>query len=877
MSASRLSSKLNPPAVPPSQVIRAQLRALVGPAPRVRVIVLQAPAGFGKTTAMLQCRAHFDEHEIDTAWLTIDAGDNDPARFLDCLGAAVQRLGEQGAPALEAMERLAAHRAPFALFLDECEHLHNPVVLNLLKELIARLPLQCCVVISSRVRLDLGLGRLRVQGQLLELNVEQLRFSAQEASDFLVRQRAIALPEDAIAALYRKTEGWAAALWLASVALERQEGRSDFIARFSGSDGAVADYLADDVLARQTAPVRDFLLRTSILRYLDAPLCDALLERQDSSAVLAALEAANLFLLPIEGMQQSYRYHSLFASFLRARLARDEPALLPRLHLAASAWYEGQQRPVPAIDHALDGGDHVRAIALLERHGEALLEDGRMRLLTRCFDALPEGMLQPHPLVQVVRIWALCYTRGPAAAMALLDASACAASREPAVQAHLLALRPALHAMLDQNEEACRLGSAALAQLPLANQFADRSLVNGMAMMLCTMGQYPQSLQLLDTARRQGGTLGHFQRMYSESVEGLIDLEAGRLRLATARFRLAAGASHANSYKQAHGNAFAGILYADALYEANALGDAEHLLHVYVPLAKDVGLPDHLIIGYTRLARIAFWRGEIDAMWQCLSELEYIGYERHLPRVVAGAKLERARLFLFQGNQCAAQEELQRANDTAVWARVRGQHLPAHDLDYVELAALRWELHFGAPAAALRGLAQEHALALAQGRQRRALKLQLLRSLALQRSGDTLGAQALMHDALQQGGREGYQRLLIDEGPAMAALARRSQPAPDAPRDPIFADYLERLLQHWPAGEPDAAPAAEEALAEALTKKELRILVLLAEGYSNDALADKLFVSTSTVRTHLRNINVKLNAQSRTQAVAIARRHGLID
>ena len=899
----RLSSKLNPPSAPSAQVIRTRLCELVGDAPAVRVILMQAPAGFGKTTAMLQCRARFAGNDIDTAWLTVDPGDNDPARFLACLGAAVGSLGDSGGapPAaghvLDLMDRLASHPAPFALFLDDCEHLHNAVVLNLLKEVIAHLPANGCLILGSRARLDLGLGRLRVQGQLLEFSAAQLRFSPQEASEFIIGQRRIALPDDIIDTLYRKTEGWAAALWLASISLEGHEGRADFIARFSGSDGAVADYLADDVLARQPAPVRDFLLRTSILRYLDVPLCDALLGRQDSARVLAELEAANLFLLPIEGAHKTYRYHSLFASFLRARLARDLPDQLAQLHGTASAWYEAQQRPVPAIEHALEGGDHGRVIALLERHGELLLEEGRMRLLTRWFDALPDGVLRPHPLVQVVRICALCYTRGPAAAMALLEASDCAACPDAAVQAHVLALRPALYAMLDRNDDAYRLGTAALAQLPLGRPFAEASLVNGMALIMCSVGEYGQALQLLDTARRgqadsQGH--GHFQRMYSESVDGLINAEAGQLRLATARFRLAASATHAGSYRHAHGNAFAGILYADALYEANDLDEAAHLLHVYVPLAKDVGLPDHIIIGYTRLARIAFQRGDIDTMWQLLSELEYLGYERHLPRVVAGAKLERSRIFLFQGKQRAAQEELQRANDGAVWQRVRSQHLPAHDLEYFELAQLRWELHFGAAAAALQGLAQEHALALAQGRLRRALKLQVLHSLALQRNGDTQAALALMETALRSACQEGYQRLLIDEGPAVAALLRRVLQGPtaqmEAARDPIFTDYLQQLLRAWPGIDTEADTEADNdpatgalppapppsPLAEPLTPKEMRILALLAEGYSNIALADKLFVSKSTVRTHLRNINVKLDAQSRTQAVAIARRRGLI-
>ncbi|MES2148967.1 MAG: LuxR C-terminal-related transcriptional regulator [Pseudomonadota bacterium] len=885
-----LVTKLNPPGIPPAVVLRSRVCAQVCAAQPARVVLVRAPAGFGKTTTMLQCRAQLEQAGLDTAWLTLDSGDNDAARFLAGLHAAVAKIAPaaepaQGAPgdlALDLMARLAAHDAPFALLLDEFEHVRSPTVLELVRELIAHLPRGGRLIIGSRSRPELGLARLRARGQLLEIDTSQLRFSQDETAEFLTQRRQIALPDEDLATLYRKTEGWVAALWLASMALERHEGRAEFIARFSGSDDAVADYLVEDVMARQPEDVRDFLLRTSVLHHLNASLCDALPGIAGSAAMLARLESANLFLLPLEGDEKSWRYHSLFAGFLRQQATRSMAAQLAGLHSAAAAWHEQRGRIVPAIDHALASGSLEHALELLDQHGEQLLEQGRVGQLSRWFAAIPAPMLNGLPMVQVVRIWAVCYTRGQLEALPLLEALGSADAGNPDVRAHMLALRTSLLVMADRMDEAAKIGAAAMLELPFSRPYAESTLVICMALIHSSMGQPGQAHLLLDAARRkQGACIDLFHRMYSESVEGIIDMDAGRLRQACARFRLAVSCTHAASSNYVSGNAFAGVLYADTLYETGDLRQAAHLLHVYVPLVKDAGMIDHIIIGYLRLARIAFSQGDIDMVLQRLSELEYIGYRCQLPRIVSSAKLERARVLLLQGNGAGAWDELQRANDTGVWQRVGAMRMPAHDVDYYELGVLRWQVHFGDAGAALAGLDAEIAHATATARQRRLLKLQLLRSLALHQGGSAKAALAQLGEALRGAAREGFLRLVVDEGEALGSLVQRLAAVQrgdgEARQDPIFSDYVQRLAQMFPAAADDgAAQALAKAQVDALTQKEERILALLAEGYSNSALAEKLFISDSTVRTHLRNINAKLGAQSRTQAIAIARRLGII-
>ncbi|MBS0453791.1 MAG: helix-turn-helix transcriptional regulator [Proteobacteria bacterium] len=901
-----LETKLTPPVFLATQVLRSAIHEQISGS-AARLVLVRAPAGFGKTTAMAQLREHMDAQGIATAWLTLDRADNDVSRFLGGLAEAVQRLGIVEVPAgpapFDAVAALAAHDSPFTLFLDDFEVVQERAVLGVVRELIDYLPRRGQIVLGSRSLPDLGLGRLRARGQLVEIDTDRLRFSLEEARDFFGLRQAQAsrsmhqqqaLNADLLSRLHSKTEGWPAALWLASLALERHGTETTgFIDRFSGSDRAVADYLAEDVLAHQPTEIREFLLRTSILRQLDASVCQALNPHADSAAILDRLAAANLFLTPVRvdsGSSEegpAWRYHSLFADFLRAQLARERPQELARLHLAASGWYESRGRPVPAIDHAIEGGDHPHALALLEQFAEQFLEQGRMRMLARWFAAIPQPLLRERPMLQLIALWAICFTHGPWDAMRMLQESGSLDSPVPQVRSNAHTLIPLLLAMQDKHDDAYEAGRQSLARLPTGLAFAEVVLLNVMAHILAVRGDPHEAQRLLEAARREQGN-STFNRMYTESLAGLFDLHEGRLRQATARLRMAVDSTHAVTYNHSHGNAWAGVLYAGAVYETHQLLQAEHLLNAYLPLARDVGLPDHMILSHVMRSRIAFHAGDIDAAFQALTELEYVGHQRQLPRVVSAAKLERSRMLLLQGNGPASRDELRRADDPQLWERERRQQLPAHDLDYFALAQARWEIAFGDARAALATLDAELHAALGSNRNRRALKLRVLRALALQRTGETQAALDEIGAVLQTASQEGFVRLILDEGPAAGALVHRYANAARAQgdsgagkalgSDPILADYLQRLLQ---IVGPIALPAEAEASpgptsTEPLTLKEIRVLQLLAEGYSNNAMAEKLFVSDSTVRTHLRNINTKLDARSRTQAVAIARKLGMI-
>ncbi|MFT3800366.1 MAG: LuxR C-terminal-related transcriptional regulator [Burkholderiaceae bacterium] len=876
-------------AAPPASgasVIRDALCRRVAAAEGARLVVMQAPAGFGKTTAMLQLRARLAAEGVSTAWLTLDGGDNGAAQFIRTLGRAVAGLDEHryagrrhGELKGEVVETLLSRRDRFAIFLDGFEAIDEPAIFTFLRTLAERLPRGGQILIATRRQPGFGLARLRGLGLLCEIDADDLRFDLDEAERYFRLRGLSRLPAESVRHLHDKTEGWITGLWLASISIARLGPDSDFVERFSGSTRAIDEYLTDEVLSYQDEAVRAFMVKTSVLRHLNASLCQALVPDGDAAGLLARLEQQRLFLVPVSGEAATWRYHAIFSEYLRHRLAIEFPHERAGLHLAAARWYESARRLVPAIDHAIEAGSHEYALSLLAPHAQTLLEAGRMRLLSRWFGRIPVPSLAGVPLLGTMSVWATLFTRGPWRAAEQQQALDVRASDDPRVIAHAGAQQPLILVMQDRYDEALAAGQQSLARLPTCDAFADSVLCNTMANVFAIFGDNPRALRLLDDARRLHGD-SQFNQMFADSLEGMLDVQQGRLHAATARFRVAVQTTRSASYSYTNGNALAGILYTTILYETNDLIGAKRLINTYLPLICDVILPDHMISGHAIQARIAFERREFAEAFESLTALERLGHQRRLPRLVASAKLERSRLFLLQGNKQAARDELDRAAALDVWTRIERQRLPAHETEYLALARLRWSVHFGDPRDALPGLQAQIDEALRQSRHQRVLRLRALQSLALQRGGKPSAALETLADVLRQASREGFVRLLVDEGEALGRLVAQFHSA--IPRqaarrfDPALAAYVRQLLDAFGLSAAAPAPIDGTPLVP-LTSKELQVLALVASGLSNSGISERLGISDSTVRTHLRNVNSKLDARSRNEAVAIGRRLDLIE
>ena len=894
-------AKLCRPQAPPFQIFRTSLSDQLcrGNETGARVSLVRAPAGFGKSTLMRQVYEQLSGQGVATAWMRLDMADNDSARLLHFLARALDQLSPDevehggdgpGAAAMELLDRIELLPVPFALFLDDLEVLQNSVALAFVRQLAERLPEGGRLILGSRTQPDIGLARLRARGQLQEVDANSLRFSAEETAQFLQRECGLEIDPSDISSLHQTTEGWAAALWLAYLALQQSRDPAGLVAGFSGSSALVADYLGEEVLASQPAELREFMLATSVLPQLSAELCDAVCGTNNSQEKLLALSRTRFLLEAMDEEGHWFRYHSMFAAFLQGQLQQRHPEKVTALHRAAAEAYLEQGRVVPAIEQALKSGDMDYALPLFAKHAERLLGDGRGLLLTRLMAMVPPGKLQQWPGLQVVHVWAIAFTRGAADAMAHLNDYEQQAAADSLVHLHGMALRPMLLSMLDRHDEAYRIASENLSRLPVTQTFPHAILRTSLAFVALVVGNYREAQDLLDEGRRLNVIdCTPFTHIYAQCVEGAIELLQGRLRQGTARFRLAAGVTERNGRPVTNGNAMAAVLLSEVWYESGHFADAERLLQVYVPLVQEQGVPDHLICGHRNLARILYARGDHDGAFQTITELEYFGYRNELPRLVASARLERSRIFLLEGDRQSARDELKRAQSAGDWEKFGHWSLFGSDLDSPGDAELRWKIHFADSDAAARTLKEQINRAEGAGRGRRALKLRLLHALALHRSGTEKAALRQLRDVLRIAASEHYVRLILDEGELAMQLLQRlaSQQGvrfdrEQLAREPqvLFRQLVRELSQA--AGNSDGSNMPTPAQThdgkpvEKLTRKEFQVLSLLGEGLSNGAIGERMFVSENTVRTHLRNINAKLHAQSRTEAVAVARKLNLI-
>ena len=430
-----LATKLHMPAPRPGQVLRPRLTARLDEGLAAGLILACAPAGYGKTV-LLADWARRGEHPV--AWLSLDAGDNDPARFWRHAVAALDRArpgtGERvagllGPPAPSSFQGLvtalindlAGEQA--LLVLDDYHVISAPQVHESLSFLVEHRPAGICVVLASRSDPPLPLARLRARGQLTEIRVAELRFTAAEAGE-LLQHAGPALPDASVAALAARTEGWAAGLALAALSLRGQHDAAAFVAAFTGSHRYVLDYLAEEVLERQDEQLRTFLLETSVLDRLSGPLCDAVTGRGGSQALLEAAERAGLFLIPLDELRGWWRYHHLFANLLRARLQQEQPGRLAQLHRNAAAWYSEHELADDAIRHAAAAGEMTWAARLIEQHADAVsICAAKVRPFAGGFRRFPTELVRSRPRLLLAQSFLASYSGQLEAVEPLLEAA----------------------------------------------------------------------------------------------------------------------------------------------------------------------------------------------------------------------------------------------------------------------------------------------------------------------------------------------------------------------------------------------------------------------------------------------------------------------
>ncbi|WP_101952245.1 LuxR C-terminal-related transcriptional regulator [Mycobacterium sp. 3519A] len=415
-----LAAKSAPPAIRAQLIERAALIQTLSAEPARKLTLLSAPAGWGKTTLLAQW-VNGANDRCRCGWVSLDASDNDPARFWACAIAALSKaspgvatrafeLITMGADLRQVvlptlLDELAAIDYEVVLILDDYHVVENRSVHEQVGFVIERMPPTFRLVIATRSDPVLPLARLRARAELLELRAEELRFHAGEAADLLDGVLSFKLSDAHVELLFRRTEGWAAGLYLAGLSLAGRTDAAAFIENFAGDNRHIVDYLVAEVLDGQPPHIRSFLLRTSLLSRLSAPLCDAVLQTSGSASVLETIERDNLFLMPLDVSRRWYRYHQLFADLLRTELRCSEPTLIPILHQRAAAWFAGEGFIDEAVHHLVAAGDMLGAADLIATNWATTFNVGRLSTVSGWLDALPVETVSGNAQLSMARAW----------------------------------------------------------------------------------------------------------------------------------------------------------------------------------------------------------------------------------------------------------------------------------------------------------------------------------------------------------------------------------------------------------------------------------------------------------------------------------------
>ncbi|HRQ42552.1 MAG TPA: LuxR C-terminal-related transcriptional regulator [Chloroflexota bacterium] len=863
----------------------------------VRLVLVCAPAGFGKTTLVSAWLADLTTANPQfsggvTAWLSLDESDNDPVRFLTYLIAALQTavpgLGETAVKALQSpqpappetiltllINEISQIDVSIVLVLDDYHVIAAPAIHLALSFLIEHLPPQLHLLITSRIDPALPLSRWRAHSQITEIRANDLRFTSDEVQRFFNQMMGLTLSNEEMAALEQRTEGWIVGLQLAALSLQGRTDQADLIAAFTGSHRFIIDYLTEEVLSQQSNAVREFLLLTSILERMCGPLSNALTQTESGQQMLEYLEHHNLFLIPLDDSRLWYRFHHLFAEVLRQRLQKVYPSSTFELYRRASSWFEQNELVSEAIEYALKGQDWPNAGRLIEANIDQAQLRGEVATLLRWLAVLPDETFQTHPLLALTHAWLLVITdeftiaerRLATVEKIVRSDSTLDSSTQTMLLGQIAFVRTLSALMLEYpGELTVATGQEALALLP-ESDLARRGFVFftiGCAEYI-DLGDIPtaeQSFQqALSLSHAAGDALTELMTWAHLSQALMIQ---GQIQAAGASCEKILQRVAESDWERVPAVGLCKVMHGRILYEQNELQAAEETLTQGIAEVERYALTRPVILGYILLARVKQAQGQSNKARELLDHAWSVIQKYNLKQITIPVAAYRAKLLLAFGDLGTAVQ----------WAReieptTHGSLNPA--LEYEHMAFVRVQMAQGRLVEAQQLLARLLPPAEAAGRVTRIIEMLLLQAVIAARLQDEAQAMASLERALVLGEPEGFVRSFVDEGEPLRLLLLVYR---DQAKDHLLA-YTNRLLAAFPLPGSQPTPQLDSFL-DPLSDRELEVLRLVANGASNREIADELILAVTTVKKHVSNIMSKLNASSRTQAAAEARSLGLL-
>ena len=875
-----------------------------------KLILVSAPAGYGKTTLICEWLTACKQA---IAWVSLDKGDNDPARFWAYILAALQSAFSTSGrtlPEVLLQDNLPIDEALISLLINELDKLGQPIILVLddyhniedqaihdgLSLLVEQAPAHFHLAILTRADPPLPLARLRARSQMTELRLAALRFTKQEAGEFLRTVMKLDLREADLSVLEASTEGWVAGLQMAGLSLQGKEDASTFIKTFSGENRYILDFLFEEVFQRQPQDIQDFLLRTSVLDQLCDSLCNALTLRDDGQAMLGILERSNLFLISLDDRRKWYRYHHLFGDLLKSRLQQTFPEETVPLHQRASDWYLAANNLESAIGHALAAKDFERAASLIERviKNEEVLN--RLVVLRFWMDRLPLETMEMHPWLCVYRAWVGFETGQREMAEEHLQTVERSVERslgagDPQrqyIQGHIAALRAYEAFPAGNIPQVLEMGQRALSLLPADDRMrSSAAIVLGAA--YWASGDVIQAEWSFRMAREAALKISSVRAVPATCYIGLQQVKQGRLQDAIDTFQDGLRMATLPNGNETFLAGFANLRLGDMHRERNDLALACHYLTRGMEQCVHLSQVDVLTDAYVCLGRYQLTVGDLDNLSETLQMAD---------RVVQPTKVDawvtcwlddlRLRFWLAAGNLGEANRWAQKSGLSP-----EGPLSYQHDLHHQNLARVLVaqgrltdsKLAYEKASALLARLCAAAEQAAWVHEEIRILILQAVNEQAHHKSISALKSLSRAVSLAEPGG---YVRVFLDEGEILYGLLATLEKSlrndghelgdQQGERQAAVRKYVIRLVSAFEDGAEHLSRTARHTptLIESLSVREMEVLKLLAAGCADKQIAENLVISRETVHKHLKNIYGKLGVHSRTEAIARARELDLV-
>ena len=898
MKSNVLQTKLYIPQVRTPLVERYTLRAKLDQGVDRKLTLLTAPAGYGKTTLVVDW---IEKGGLSTAWLTLDGSDNDLARFLPNLAAALQGIfpsvevepseylfHPQDSPEpyldyiINCIEEMGQNREEIArvklLILDDYHVIASDAVHKAMEYLLDHAPFRLHLVLLSRTDPPLPISRLRVRGDIVELRAADLRFSRGESKTFLNHVMSLDLTPDQITALETRTEGWIAGLHLAALAMQDRQDIDGFVRAFTGSHRFILDYLVDEVFYQQPEPIREFLLKTSVLERMNAELCEAVTGESNSQSVLELLDRKNLFLVPLDDNRHWFRYHHMFVDLLRYHLQQTFPDAIPELNRRASLWHADHAQSFEAIGYALEAGDFNLAASLLGIAYPALPMRGEIDTLLKWTSLIPDEIANQHPNLLLISAWGFLYRTEMSALESQLKKVIQAleidtskdlfwpeqpSDKEDDYYGQVYALRVFVAAYQNNPQEAIRLGTFALNRLSEGFLAGRSAVLAALADAYRDIGDYENAVDLYSRAIVISDSKGYDVASYVMKMDiARLLVRLGRLADAEAHCQevLTWGS---NRFRLLYPVAQANILLGDILRERNDLDRAQNYILVGLQQCEHGRYQMFLVDGLIALARTQYAKNEIPQALVHMDKAVQIAQGTGVDKLITLANSHQARFWMHpevalsdqafdwvdQNQSLLSLSEMPQREHETLTALQAAFYKAQQEEDWVLMDDIIDKLE---------GL---RAKASSDRRYGSMIQCLVLIAVANQLKGDETKALDALRSAFHHAEPEGYFRIFIDGASPLAPLFRKLA------QEKINVVVLQRLINAMD----EVKASSKTGRLQALTEREKDVLRLITLGFSNQEISNELFVSINTVKTHISRIYAKLDLSDRNQAIAIGR------